>query len=269
MTRDPYPMLEKVCRIYTPKKIVGVDLDDPAVWSHPPIEDYRYLSVHWGGGANIAGWPIEEPALTLGQKMAVQLGRIRSVLKGWLAYHKSKGMSTIAYCTWVDILFGRIGRLRGHRFSGGQWGSINGIAHALVLVMGFGQKASRKAWQAVGLVWFCSGGPQVVGHRFFNDWSETQTTTSCPGDENSKIIADEGYIGALGVLRYRPLGLSSKGRCVKAATLKLAELGYQLRPSRNYGKLAQSVVIDFQINHDGLIPDGRVGPSTWKALARA
>ena len=266
MTRNPYLMLEQIMKIHTPKEILGVDLDDENVWDRPDITDYRYLCVHWGGGPNPAGWPIEEPTLSLAQKLAVQLGRIKTVLRSWLAYHvKSKGMSTIAYCTWVDSLYGRIGRLRGHRWNGGQWGSINGIAHALVLVMGFGQVASRKAWQAVGLVWFCSGAPIVVGHRFFNYWAQTLTKTECPGDGNDEAIKNEEYIKALGVLRWRRL-LSSRGRCVRACTLKLKMIGYLDRKYSKYNPTVRRAVVRFQVEHS-LAPDGLCGPNTWKALA--
>ena len=266
MPQNPYPMLEKVCRVYTPKEMIGVDLDDPEVWDHPDVTDYRFMPVHWGGGSNSAGWPIEEPTMTMLQKLAVQLGRIKSVLKGWLAYHLTK-FSTIAYSSWVDSLFGRIGRLRGHRWNAGQWGSINQITHAVVLVMGFGQVASMRAWQAIGLLWFCSGAPQVVGHRFFNSWSQTQTKTFCPGDENDKAISEERYITALGVLRYRK-GNSSHGRCVRACSEKLRQIGYLDQMYSRYNPKVRRAVVAFQVEH-GLTPDGLCGKATWKKLAAA
>jgi hypothetical protein len=276
MPHDPYPMLQQVMKVHTSKEMLGVDLDDPRVWSRPPVTspDY-YLTVHWGGGPNPAGGPVEEPGLSLTQKMLFQLGRVRSVLRSWLAYHTrpisqgGRGMSTIAYSSWVDSLFGQCGRLRGHRHNGGQWGTVNQITHALVLVMGLGQKASKRAWQTVGLYWFCGGAPRVVGHRFFNDWPETKTTTSCPGDENSRIIADEGYVKALGVLRCRKAG-SSHGRRVRAVSLKLTELAFLGGVENRYGKRVEEAVASFQqmypVHGD---PAGVVGFNTWKALAEA
>ncbi len=268
MTHDPYPMLEQITKVIPPRDMLTMDLDNPAIWYRPPIVDYQFLVVHWGGGPNSAGWPIEEPELTFWQKVAVQLGRVKAVLAVWLPYHISRGMSTIAYSTWVDSLFGRIGRLRGHRYNGGQWGSINQITHAVVLVMGFGQTATRRAWQSVGLIWFCSGAPQAVGHRFFNDWPQTQTTTSCPGDENSEVINEERYVGALGRLRWRPAGLASKGRRVRAVTLNLTKLRYLDRMRSRYTPDVESAVREFQIIHS-LKVDGIIGPVTWKALAAA
>jgi hypothetical protein len=266
MSRDPYPLLHKILKIHASKDILGVDLEDPKVWTRPPIADYRYLTVHWGGGPNRAGWPIEEPAMTFRQKVAVQIGRVSGVLKGWHAYHRSNGMSAIAYSTWVDSLFGRVGRLRGHRWNGGQWGSINGITHAVVLVMGFGQKASRLAWRSVGLIWFCSGAPAVVGHRFFNDWPQTKTATSCPGDENTRAIAEREYVKALGVLHRRPI--PSRGKPVKACTAKLCQLLYLPRRYGTYRMAVRKAVVAFQTDH-GLEPDGLVGPATWQRLAEA
>lgn len=261
MPYDPYPMLSQIMKVRTSAEMIGVDLENPQVWTRPAVTDYQFLSVHWGGGANPAGWPIEEPALTFAQKVAVQIGRVGRVLRSWLAYHKSKGMSTIAYSTWVDSLFGRLGKLRGHRYNGGQWHRINTITHALVLVMGFGQKASRLAWRTVGLVWFCSGGPRVVGHRFFNDWPETEGPTACPGDENSAIIERRGYIDALGVLAR-----GSRGKVVRAATLKLARLRYLDRMRSRYTSEVAEAVRTFQLVHH-LPMDGKIGPATWMALA--
>jgi hypothetical protein len=267
MTHDPYPMLEQITRVIPPGDMLTMDLDDPKVWSRPPIENYQFLVVHWGGGPNPAGGPIEEPALTFAQKVQVQLGRVKQVFAVWLPFHvHSRGMSTIAYSSWVDSLFGRIGRLRGHRSNGGQWGSINSITHAVVLVMGFGQVASRRAWRSIGLIWFCSGGPRVVGHRFFNNWPQTQSQTSCPGDPNSKVISDEGYIAALGRLHRRRV--PSRGVCVRAATLKLKRLGYLPRMFGLYSLPVETAVREFQAVH-GLRVDGIVGSDTWKALAQA
>ncbi len=270
MSRDPYPMLEQVQKIHLSKDTLGVDLDDPKVWSRPEVTDPDYyLTVHWGGGPNQAGWPIEEPGLTLGQKIAFQLGRCKNVVRGWLRYHISRGQSTIAYSTGVDSLFGMLFRFRGHRWNGGQWGSINGITHALVLVMGFGQRVFRRAWQTIGMVWFCGGGPRTVGHRFFNDWPETQTTTSCPGDEISALIAAEHYITALGRLRHRKVG-SSRGRLVRAVTVKLTELAFLGGMKSRYTVEVEGAVEAFQQRYfvTGDKP-GVVGFNTWKALAEA
>jgi hypothetical protein len=268
MSCDPYPMLSQVQAVRSSSEMLGVDLDDPKVWSRPAVIDPDfYLTVHWGGGPNLAGWPVEEPALTSAQKLAVLLGRCKTVLRGWMAYHRSKGMSTIAYSTWVSV-WGQLGRLRGHRANGGQWGSINTITHALVLVMGLGQKASKRAWQTVGLVWFCAGAPRVVGHRFFNDWPQTQTTTSCPGDENAQIIADEGYVTALGRLRHRKAG-SSRGRRVRAVTLKLTELGMLDGMRSRYSAEVGHSVAKFQGAYYVNDRLGTVGPNTWRALAKA
>ena len=261
MPYDPYPMLGKIQRIIPSSQALGVNLEDPDVWDRPDITDYQYIVVHWGGGPNDAGWPIEEPALKWHEKVAVQLGRVFRVLRVWMAWHKSRGMSTIAYSTWVDSLYGRIGKLRGHRANGGQWGSINSITHAVALVMGFGQKCGRQGWEAVGLIWFCSGGPPVVGHRFFNDWSQTQTTTTCPGDENSRLIAEGEYVRALGTLR-----LLSRGRRVKAASLKLVRLGLLDKMYGVYRPKVKAAVRVFQSSH-GLTVDGLCGPETWRSLA--
>ncbi len=259
-------MLEQITKVIPPRDMLTMDLDNPAVWWRPPIIDYQYLVVHWGGGPNSAGWPIEEPELTFWQKVAVQLGRVKAVLAVWLPYHISRGMSTIAYSTAVDSLYGRIIRLRGHKSNGGQWGSINTITHAVVLVMGFGQVATRRAWRSVGLIWFASGAPKVVGHRFFNSWPQTQTQTTCPGDLNSQMISDEGYITALGLLHRRIV--ASHGVTVRAATTKLAKLRYLDRMRSRYTPDVEQAVREFQIIHS-LKVDGIIGPATWKALAAA
>lgn len=270
MSCDPYPMLSQVQSVHSSKEMLGVDLDDPDVWTRPAVTDPDfYLVVHWGGGPNQAGAPFEEPGLTLAQTIAFQIGRCKSVLRSWHAYHKSKGMSAIAYSTAVDSLFGQLIRLRGHRYNGGQWGTINTFTHALVLIMGFGQKASRRAWQTVGLVWFCAGAPRVVGHRFFNDWPQTLTATSCPGDENSRILEAAGYVTALGRLRHRKAG-SSRGRRVRAATLKLTELAFLGGKRSRYTAEVRDAVAAFQqIYFVHVDPAGVVGPTTWKALAEA
>jgi len=270
MSCDPYPMLFQVMKVRSSKEMLGVDLDDPQVWARPAVTDPDfYLTVHWGGGPNQAGAPIEEPGLTVPQKIAFQIGRCKSVLRSWHAYHKSKGMSAIAYSTAVDSLFGQLSRLRGHRYNGGQWGSINTITHALVLIMGLGQKASRRAWQTVGMVWFCAGAPKVVGHRYFNSWPQTQLTTTCPGDENSVLIDAQRYVAALGRLRHRKAG-SSRGRRVRAATLKLTELAFLGKKQSKYTAEVRDAVEAFQqryfVSGD---PVGVLGFYTWKALAEA
>jgi hypothetical protein len=273
MTHDPYPLLYRIGRVVPSRDMIPMDLDDPQVWVRPPITDFRFLVVHWGGGPNPAGEPVEEPGLTFAEKVAVELGRCKTVLTAWMHYHmQSRGMSTIAYSTAVPAHYGPIIRLRGHRFNGGQWGSINQITHAVVLIMGFGQTASRRAWQNVGLIWFAGGAPQVVGHRFFNDWPQTQTTTTCPGDENSRIIADKGYVTALGRLRWRPGGAYSRGRRVRAITCKLIDLGLLEGGTRNrYTREVRDAVAAFQQRPHWTWPDpiGQVGPATWRALAEA
>lgn len=274
MSYDPYPLLRRVLKVHTSKEMLGVDLDDPKVWDRPKVVDPDYyLVVHWGGGPNIAGWPVEEPGLTAMQKLLLLLGRCKTVLRGWLAWHTrivngQQVMSTIAYSTAVDSQRGSLIRLRGHRHNGGQWGSQNRISHALVLIMGFGQTATRRAWQTVGLVWFCGGGPRVVGHRFFNTWPESKTTTSCPGDENSRLIAEEKYVRALGTLTYgSPV---SVGRRVRAVSLKLGSLGYACPRRRLYRGDVARAVADFKAQN-GIVEGrpGRVGFHTWKALAAA
>lgn|GEM_PF-5801387 len=269
MPYDPYPMLRKVTKVHTSAEMLGEDLDDPAVFYRPEVTDPDYyLTVHWGGGPNPAGGPIEEPGLTRRQRLAFQLGRVKGVLRAWHSYHKSKGWPAIGYSTWVDSLFGQLGRLRGHRWNGGQWGTINHITHALVLVMGLGQRASRLAWRTVGLVWFCAGGPRVVGHRFFNDWPESQTTTSCPGDENSQVIADEGYVAALGVLRHRKAG-SSRGRRVRAVTLKLTMLGLLDGMRSRFTVEVAAAVGVFRAVYGVPGRRGVVDGPVWRALAAA
>lgn len=265
MPYDPYPMLRQLVRVVEPVEAVGVDLDNPKVWSRPPVTDYRYLVVHWGGGPNPAGQPVEEPSMTGAQKWAVILGRCKTVLRSWHGYHvKSRGMSAIAYSTGVPVWGKAIFRLRGHRYNGGQWGTQNTISHALVLIMGLGQKATGWAWRMVGLVWFCSGGPEVVGHRFFNSWPQTQTKTTCPGDQNAALIADERHIRALGRFTNR----TQRGVAVKAATLKLARLGYLDRLYRRYRPKVRRAVEQFQQDHPTVDEPGVLGPSTWRMLAR-
>lgn len=276
MSCDPDPMLRQIMRVRTPEEMIGVDLDDPAVWSRPQVSDPDYyLTLHWGGGPNIAGWPIEEPALTLPQKLALQLGRCKSVLRGWLAWHTRIDpdtglpvMSTIAYSRWVDSIWGMTGRLRSHRHNGGQRGTVNTITDAVVLVMGFGQTASKRAWQTLGLIWFCGQAPRFVGHRFFNTWPR-QTWTSCPGDLNTTLLAEEHHIRCLGVLRHRKAG-SSRGRRVRAVTLKLTELAFLGRMQNRYTAEVAAAVEAFQQAYfvTGDKP-GMVGFNTWKALAEA
>lgn len=266
MSRNPYPTLEQVTRVVPPRDVLRMDLDDPKVWTRPSIVDYRFLCVHWGGGPNQAGNLIEEPAMSLAQKISVTFGRVKEVARSWEAYHISKGMSAIAYCTAIP-LYGGILRWRGHRHNGGQWGSINSFTHAAVFVLGFGQHPTRWAWRSLGLLWFCSGGPQVVGHRYFNAWPQTQSKTSCPGDPISEDINQERYVRALGTLRFGvPL---MRGQQVRALTVKLAGLGYLPGMRSRYGRQVRAAVGEFQKAHKVDSRPGVVGPATWKALAQA
>jgi hypothetical protein len=266
MIRDPFPFLEQITRVIPPKDVLPVDLDDPAVFNHPRLEDGASLTTHWGGGPNEAGWPIEEPEMTFLQKMAVEFGRVKRVLTSWHNYHRSRGMAAIAYCVAVTPRFGRIIRLRGYRWNGGQWGSINHETLAHVFVLGYGQYPTRQAWRSLGLIWFAMGGPDHYGHRDWNNDPRTQTTTTCPGDDIWRAIHAGEPIKALGVLRYRA-GVKMHGITVKAATLRLTELGYLHGKQRRFLLNVHNAVKAFQVDKH-LTVDGIVGPATWKALAK-
>ncbi len=267
--RNPYPLLEKSMKVIPPADMLPVDLDDPAVWHRSDLPADHSITVHWGGGPNIAGDSLpEEPEMTLREKIAVTMGLVRRVLTGWHRYHVvSRGMSAIAYCTAIPIRYSRVVRLRGHRVNGGQWGSINQETHAVVFVLGAGQYPGRAAWRTLGMIWFCGGGPMVWGHRDWNDDRRTQTTTYCPGNRIWQGIIDRKYVTALGRLRKRRNGTFPGGRRVRMLTGKLQELEYLDRQYHWYRRVVRRAVEDFQWNY-GLDEDGVVGPVTWAALAK-
>jgi len=261
------------------------DWGDPYAHKIPLIpfiadEDVKWLIIHWGGGPNIAGEPIEEPGLTFRQKVGLQIGRVSRVIQGWSRYHvESKGFRGIAYSYAVDPLFGRLFELRGQRENGGQsgtapsvdggWFHVNGHSVAVAIVHGASQVATKRCWKTIGRMWIELGGPDVRGHRYFNPWvADPGHRTSCPGDKNMLRIERTLYVRALGTLRYRNRLFRSRGGATETLNRRLKDLGYPAVRGRVYGTLEKALVMLFQAA-EGLSVDGVVGPQTWTALARA
>ena len=266
-TRDPNILLDLAgIPMVPPAKILRMDLDDPTVWYRSPLKPESSATGHHGGGPNIAGEPVEEPTLTFRQKLAITFGRIKQVARIWESWHiNSKGMSAIAYCTAIDI-WGRMYRWRGHRYNGGQWGSINYETHAYVMILGLGQYATRLMWRGVGFLWFALGGPDdMKGHRDWNDDPRTKGPTSCPGDDRWRKIHDREFVRALRKLRYRRVRYS-RGKRVLLFTARMTELGYMDAPVKRYRKSERDVVRRYQADR-GLWPDGVVGAETWRDAA--
>lgn len=270
MSRDPFPLLNQVLKVIPSRDVLPDDLDTPAGYAYGVLPDRLEgdqisLTVHWGGGPNPAGE--ELPPGSWRERFTVSLGRVKSVLRSWHAYHLSKGWQAIAYCVAIGPRFGHLVKLRGWRRNAGQWSSINAETFACVFVLGSGQYPGRAAWRSLGLLWLAMGGPTVKGHRDWNSDPRTQSPTSCPGDEITLSLRAGKYIEALGVLRcgtvWRPVG-----KAVKAATAVLARLGYLERRQRLYRRHVARAVERFQADH-GLTVDGAVGPRTWEALAEA
>ena len=46
---DPFPNLERVMKVHAPAEVLVMDLDDPEVWTRPPIDPHRFTAGHWGG----------------------------------------------------------------------------------------------------------------------------------------------------------------------------------------------------------------------------
>jgi len=267
--RDPFPFLEQIIKVYPPGQFLPDDLDTPQGYRSgrfpDPLAGDISLTVHHGGGPNPAGDPLDEPESPWWQKLAVSFGRVTGVLRSWHAYHRSKGWQAIAYCAAIDPRMGRVYRLRGYRRNAGQWGGINAETMATVFVLGYPQYPTRAAWRALGLIWLAMTGPEVKGHRDWNDDPRTQSPTSCPGPDIWQGLHAGRHVEALGRLRYRTVPM--RGVAVRAATLRLTELGYLARKQRRYLRNVANAVEQFQSAH-GLVVDGIVGPVTWKALAK-
>ena len=267
MARNPDRMLTLIRRVRTSLEMIGEDLENPKVWSRPALPEDFSVTVHHGGGRNIAGDPVGVVG-TLRQKIAIVIGRVSYVLTGWKRYHKSRGMSTVAYCDWASVLLGRYGRLRGHRHNGGQWGIQNTVTRAFVFVHGFGQHIYRRGWLALGLFWFCAGDPEIKGHCDWNDHPASKSRTSCPSETTMEGIRAEKHIKALGTLRWpkRFPALRSRGIRVRAATLRLKDLGYLPGMTSQYTRNVRMAVLRWQLA-SGRRPTGKVGLDDWKALA--
>ena len=271
---DPFPNLAKVMRVRAPKDVLVMDLDDPTVWNRSKISPHDFTAVHWGGGPNPAGEPLEdreEPTSTWRDRLAIQFGRVKRVVRIWESWHiNGRGMSAIAYCAGIDPIFGRCYRWRGFKHNGGQWGEINSFTLAIVFILGLTQYPRKAAWKTLGLIWFFSGGDrdaQMVGHRFFNGWPQSKTSTSCPGDRIANAVHRGAHIDALGVLKTR-IGFNSRGRRVRACTLKLTELGYLPRQQSLYTTEVGQAVRRFRIDV-GIPPRNIVDRPCWEKLAAA
>lgn len=240
-----------------------LNYDDPDAWNAPsPPRSHDWWIIHWGGGPNPGGSPDFEPELTLTERIRAHVGVCASVLRGWEAYHLSKGWRGIAYNYAVDPVFGRLFRLRGWHQNGGQYGHWNAESLAVVFVLGYGQYPSRRAWRTFGCLWVEHPAP-VIPHRWTNVDTPAEYQTSCPGDEISAAVYRQEWIRRLGTLRLRRLRV--RGQRVRSLTARLAALGYLDRVYPKYARLVADAVRVFQQDR-GLPSTGVVDAATWQAL---
>jgi hypothetical protein len=269
--------------------MLGIDLERPENWNGRmagPLAEDASITGHWGGGPNTAGEDLEPetPPLTWAQKVAVMVGRLKRVLRIWHRYHvESKGNRAIAY----DFAISRWGRiavvLRGWRDNGGQWGRINHHTAAIVFVLGFGQKIGRGAWRMFGALWFAAGAQDapspdqhlaeiaaggypegIKAHRHWNLHPETESGTSCCGDQNSAKLLRQYPARALPELVE-----GSKGRYVRLFTARLSELGYLSQPRRKITGWVAGRIVLAQIANPGCgRVDGTVDRDTWATIGK-
>lgn len=288
-TRDPRTLFALAgVKLYSSEELLGKDLEKSANWKNgmsSPLLSDASITAHHGGGPNQAGEEIEEPQLTWRQKMLITLGRVKSVLRSWLAYHESKGWTTIAYDFCVSKHGRIIGVLRGWRRNAGQWGEINSHTAAVVYVLGLGQSVSNGGWQALGALWFAAGAQStpvdrfaqinagkfpggIHGHRFWNYHPETQSMTSCPGDERAEEILARRPEESLPRLKYRKVRLK-RGRWVRLFNARLVELGYLSKVSRTFGEPSRLATIEMQKrNLSCWRTDGIVDTQTWRTCGK-
>jgi len=235
-------------------------------------EQVQWLFLHHGGGANPGGDLVEEPGLTFAQRVAVNLGVVRGVLRIWEQYHvQSRGMRGIAYDAGITQ-YGRYIRFRGWRANGGQWGNTanrwNSTSFAVVWVGGEGQTMSQMAWRMLGRVWveasFGLPKGRALKLRPHNYTNLDSPATSCPGVERTRLVYAEEHIRALGVWRVRKV--PQAGRPVRTLTRGLQIMGFYGRIQSRYTKQVAAAVRRFQ--QDAGVPvDGVCGPVTWRLLA--
>jgi len=240
-------------------------------WLHN--DELKWMFLHHGGGSNAAGDLIEEPELTLKQRIALHFGVCRGVLRTWESWHiLGREMKGVAYDYFITQ-YGKVIRGRGWRANGGQWGNTpnrwNNTSLAINWIGGEGQTMRKAAWRALGRMWVEAsyGLPQgqafkLRPHNFTNSDSPA---TACPGAERTRLVYAEHHLAALGRLRLRKLRLM-RGGTVQTLTRGLTIAGFYDQTQKRYSAQVARAVRMFQ-QYAGIPVDGIVGPVTWQLLA--
>jgi hypothetical protein len=275
------PLHESTFPIIPPSEVFHINYDLPR-WPNPwntsdihtadnlDNQKVAWLILHHGGGPNPGGYEVDEPGLTWRQRVAVSFGRVRTVLRSWEEYHVlGHGWTGLGYDGYVTN-YGQVGRARGWRRNGGQYGHWNSESYALVWVGGLGQSMTRAAWRRVGQIWLEAsyGLPAgealtLIPHSYTNYDSPAQYQTSCPGDERRAQITADQHITALGVLRVRK-GLTSRKPQVKSLCRGLVALGLLDKVYSRYTANVSRAVSAFDPASLGVC-----GPEQWRELAAA
>lgn len=275
------PLRDATFSIIPPADVFRIDYDlkrwvnpwNPADVDYPAdLENHRvaWLILHHGGGANPGGEAIDEPALTWKQKVAVSFGIVRTVLRSWEQYHiQGHGWTGLGYDIWGSN-YGQVGRARGWRRNGGQYGHWNSESLAYVWVGGLGQSMTQAAWRRVGQVWLEGSYGLSVGrsltlipHSYTNYDSPAEYQTTCPGDERRAQIAENRHIVALGVLRPRKR-LPMRRPQVRSLCRGLVALGLLDGLYGRYNAKVVAAVTAFDPSSQGVC-----GPDQWRKLAAA
>jgi len=103
--------------------------------------------------------------------------------------------------------------------------------------------------------------PAVYGHR---EASPPDRPTSCPGEWGMHMVRNQTWVDAWGTV-----GPGARTDLVRSLKVALRDLGYRrfvgrVRPN-TYDERTVRQVRRFQRDR-GLLPDGRVGPATYRAL---
>lgn len=243
---------------YSPRQWGAIKDYDKVDWN--PWRPDKWV-VHWGGGANVAGYTPYNVDSEMG------------VLRAWERYHLyGKGWLGIAY-NYAIGQTGTVYRLRGENRAGATSGDYendgipeNSEARAVVFIMGKGQEPSGAALRSFSKLWEQDQKP-VIWH----DAVRGPGFTECPGPDLIAWVKAEGYKsppdisnpeGETIVSQLPVLGPASKKHGYNTGVTELNEPVQRLQGLLVAANVAPSD--PYSLSSKGF--DGKFGPGTEDAV---